>query len=737
MIGLFITTCFGLHSLSISTDNRIFYGPDNYYFQDYLTFESAFSSNDNILFVVHAPFRFPQRDYPEVIDFVTEEVRNLDHVIRVDSLATYPHPSSDNDSISVEPFLSWACPDSSACKDEQSIEGALKSHHLVNRLISNDGRSVGVVATLLIERGAVGQIELLNHLAGELATTVMNKFPEYEVVFTGGVPMMAAFAQSTASDLAVLLPVALLIIVIILRAILGSTSLSALVILVALASVGATLGVAGLTGHVINNATSIVPLIVFILVIASAMHIAIHYARGLRTENPWNVRSELAKASFTSNLTPIVVSNATTAISLLSLIFVDSPPLRQLGVLSAMGVTIGLVFTLTLFPVFLSSTARTTKSKLSDGIQYFLNSYARRIEGGKLSHRLPLILIVACILGLFRLDIDDDFVKFFAEGTNFRYQTDKATELLSGPNHIEVLLETAPDSSVFEESFMMQLHELSSWLRSNQHVSNVFSFSDVMDEVAFAFTKRSARRAESAEELAQLFLLYELSLQQGQTNTDFLRADHRQARISVLLDETSSNDIQALEREILDWHKERKSGYEITVTGENIPVAHLSEMNIRSMLLGIIVSLTFTATLVGLIFQSIRVGAVALLATVIPVAAGFGFWGWSSGVIGLATTAIVALTIGIVVDDTVHILYRYIDAKKRLALDDAHSTAYSIHRAGSAIVSTSLMLVLGLSVLLLSDFEVNSTLGAITCLIMSSALAFDLFVLPKLLLRIS
>lgn len=734
-IGILVTAYFGVRDLSISTDNRIFYDPGNNYFQEYLAFESAFSSNDNILFVVHAPFRFPEQNYPEAIEFLTNEVRNLDHVIRVDSLATYPYPSSDDDLVTVESFLNWACPLISACRDEQTIEDALQSHHLVNRLISNDGRSVGVVATLLIERGAVGKIENLNRLARELSNSMMEQFPEFEVVFTGGVPMMAAFAQATASDLSILLPLALLIIVVILRVMLGSTSLSALVLLVAFASVVVTLGLAGLSGHVINNATSIVPLIVFILVIASTMHIAIHYASGLRAENTWELRSEQARASYTSNLTPIIVSNATTAASLFSLIFVDSPPLRQLGVLSAVGVIIGLAFTLVLFPAALSSTAKTVKSKLSDNIQNYLNKYARDIESRKLRYQIPLILIVACTAGLFRLNIDDDFVEFFDEATNFRYQTDRATELLSGPNHIEVLLETIPESTVFEEQFMKELHDLSSWLRVNQHVSNVLSFSDIMNEVALAFTHQSAMQARSTEELAQLFLLYELSLQQGQTNTDFLRADHRQARVSVLLTETSSNDIQRLEREILDWHKEQGTNYEITVTGENIPVAHLSEMNISSMLLGIVLSLTFTAILVGAIFKSASMGAIALLATLVPVAAGFGFWGWSSGEIGLAATAIVALTIGIVVDDTVHILYRYIDGQKRLALDDAHSTAYSIHRAGSAIVSTSLMLVIGLGVLLLSEFEVNSTLGAITCLIISTALIFDLFVLPRFLLR--
>ena len=235
------------------------------------------------------------------------------------------------------------------------------------------------------------------------------------------------------------------------------------------------------------------------------------------------------------------------------------------------------------------------------------------------------------------------------------------------------------------------------------------------------------------DELAQWFLVYELSLQRGQSVSDYVNQPQSESRISVLLQETSSKDIQTLERRIRDWELQHLAGASVTVTGENIPVAHLSALNIKSMIYGLGGSILFSALIIGVIFRSARLSIAALLSIVVPVLAGFGFWGWAIGQIGLASTAIVALTIGVVVDDAVHLIFRYLDGLKTLRLSAREASAYSIHRAGSAISTTSIVMVGGLGVLSFSDFTVNSSFGACTCLIIALALTFDIFVLPRIL----
>ena len=102
-------------------------------------------------------------------------------------------------------------------------------------------------------------------------------------------------------------------------------------------------------------------------------------------------------------------------------------------------------------------------------------------------------------------------------------------------------------------------------------------------------------------------------------------------------------------------------------------------MNIKAMTMGIFLSLAFTALVVAIVFKSAKLGVVALFSTVLPVLAGFGIWGWISGDIGLAATAVIALTIGVVVDDSAHFIYRFLDGRNRLELEAWQAAIDRLH----------------------------------------------------------
>jgi uncharacterized protein len=719
----------GITHLEVTTDNRIFYGPQNRYFQDFLAFEAEFSPNDNILFVINAPFSVTENEYPEAIRWLTSQAFTLSHVIRVDSLSTYPHPWTDGDELIVEPLLDWACPSNECIHD---LVSAATESRLTNRLVSPDGTSTGVIATVSIERGAIGSIEALYAEIESLAEAFQQRFPNIAVHYTGGIPMMAAFALASADDLVILLPAALAVISALIFLVVGSIRLAAIVLTIGLASIVATLGIAGWLGLTLNNATTIVPLVVLTLVVTSSMHVVVHFSRNLGSHPPTlRGAKDQARASLTSSITPVTLSAATSIASLCSLWLVDSPPIRQLGLLSATGVGIGCMSTLVVLPLLLMRITRVSETRMIRWIQASLNRYARSVESGRARSIAPFVIFVAFSTGALTLQINDDFVKFFDESTDFRYHTDKATSLLAGPNHIEVLL-TNPDGTVFDSDFLSYLARAGEFVRSFPNVRSVHSFANVMRDIAAAFDEGLALSESTEEHLAQLFLIYELSLQLGQSNTDLINRHQDTARASVLLSETTSSDIQSLESEIYAWHATNGSGFDLKVTGENIPVAHLSRMNISAMLVGILGSLIFTAMVLGIAFRSYRLSAVALTATLVPVAAGFGIWAIAVGEIGLAATGVIALTIGVVVDDAAHFIYRFLDAQRRLGLGAWPAAAYSIHRVGAAIVSSSVVLAAGLSLLVLSTFQVNSTFGAVASLIIVTALAFGLFVMPGL-----
>ena len=724
----------GITNLKVSTDNRVFYGNANKHFTEFLEFEANYTSNNNILFVLHGPSVVIDRRYAEAIRWLTNEAWSIQNVIRVDSLSTHPVVISSGDNIDVVPLLDFYCPLKQNCIEQNPKH--LKSPEISNRLINDDLRSTGILATLNLEIGTVGEIEHISNQVTELSARFADRYPDFELVHTGGIPMMAAFANASEADLSLLLPIAFVTIFILLYVFLGGFKPALMLLTMGILAISVTLGCAGWFGHVLNNATSIVPLIVFTLVITGSMHILLHFLRLSSEQRPEPDHRASARAALEGNLSPMIVSAATSIIGLLSLSFVDSPPLRQLGQLSALGVFVGCLMSIVILPLVLSRLTSPYTSSASSTIQQLLNNYARKFELKATSAILPLIIFAASLGGLAKIEIDDNFVDYFDKGTPFRIQTDRATELLAGPNHIEILVTNSGENGVFEPAYVNYLGDLSEYLRSMPVVSNASGFYDVLTNVSVAFGSpitSPSTSVNTAEEYAQWYLVYELSLQQGQSTTDLVNNQQNQSRISILLKETSSKDIQELEHEIYLWHAGNDTNFELLVTGENIPVAHLSELNINSMVYGLGGSILLSALIVGSLLKKLKLGVATLFAILIPVLSGFGVWGLVTGTIGLASTAIVALTIGIVVDDSIHLAYRYMDGRTRLNMDSWHSAAYGIHRVGTAITTSSIIMIGGLSALLLSAFEVNSSFGACTCLIIGLALLFNLFVFPRAL----
>ena len=275
---LIVVLCaLGIPNLAISPDNRMFYGDSNPYFKEFQDFEANYTSNNNILFVVSSTAQIHQFDFPEAIRWLTQKAWQIDHVIRVDSLSTYPHVTSEGDNIAVSTILDYACPPGKEC--DSHATSILYESKLVNRLVSSDLRTAGILATLTLEIGTVGGIEKINRQARNLVVEFNERFPNYELVFTGGIPMMAAFAEASAADLTLLLPIAIAVIFSLLCVFVGGIRPTLILFSIGLMAIVVTMGSAGWAGHTINNATSIVPLIVLTLVITSSMHVLLHFQR--------------------------------------------------------------------------------------------------------------------------------------------------------------------------------------------------------------------------------------------------------------------------------------------------------------------------------------------------------------------------------------------------------------------------------------------------------------------------
>ena len=171
----------------------------------------------------------------------------------------------------------------------------------------------------------------------------------------------------------------------------------------------------------------------------------------------------------------------------------------------------------------------------------------------------------------------------------------------------------------------------------------------------------------------------------------------------------------------------------VNSTGPAALFAYIGQRNIRAMLIGTAVVLLAISAILLFALRSIRLGLVSIVPNVLPAVLGFGVWGLTVGQVGLSLSVVVAMTIGIVVDDTVHFLAKYRRARLEYGQGPEEAVRYAFDTAGRALFATTVVLVAGFLIFAFSPFVPTAQVGVLTAMIIAFALIADLSLLPALL----
>ena len=158
------------------------------------------------------------------------------------------------------------------------------------------------------------------------------------------------------------------------------------------------------------------------------------------------------------------------------------------------------------------------------------------------------------------------------------------------------------------------------------------------------------------------------------------------------------------------------------------------EAMILSMSRSYVLAFVIIAPLMMVFLASVRLGMISMVPNLVPAALAFGLWGIVVGKIGLAISVVSAMSLGIIVDDTVHFLTKYARARREQGMNAQDAVRYAFSTVGMALWVTSLVLVAGFLVLSQSAFQVNSGMGLLTAIVILFALVADFLFLPPLLI---
>jgi len=719
----------GLFQLSLSSDTRVFFGPQSPELQELQGFERKYGASNNVLMVVWAGGK-PVSDPAtlKAIGDLTARAWKLPHSMRVESLTNFPHVTSDADNFSVVELV----PDPAHVTAQEATrieQTALADPLLRGRLIAVDGRASGVLIDFNLPTEASSEVRSIIRACRELARDIERAHPGVEVKLTGNVMLMGTFEEAALADMKLLIPLSVLVTALIMIFFVRSLVLSAAILsLLALSSI-ASMGLAGLAGHVINTATVASPIIVMTVGMAAAVRIVTNAmnnrARGLP-------KHQAIAEAIAANLWPVTLTNGTTLVGFLSMNLAESPPLRELGNIVAAGIVLAYLLTFTWLPAALAMLPLKPRIERSERLMVrlgkFVNAHWRWLL------LFTSLVVVVSSFWLTRITLDDDFARYFDSRFEYRQDSDFAEAHLTGLSLLEFDLKSGKESGVYDPTYQRNLAAFAEWLRVQPDVVSVVSVADITQRIA-----RAARPGEGAglpgdaNEIAQYFLLYELSLPYGASLNSLISVDRSASRLTVIMRYATSSRIRELNAQAYDWLRlHAQPAMQQHATGINVIFSTLSAVNIRSMIWSTIMSMLLIAGVVAIALRSVGYGILSIFMNVLPSIVGFGLWGLLFGQIGLAASVITAMTIGLVVDDTIYFLIIYQAARQRgLSTEDAITHVFE--NVGVAMLVITASLTVGFGVLILSGFEVMRALGAQTAIVIAANLFIDWLMLPPLL----
>jgi predicted RND superfamily exporter protein len=496
-------------------------------------------------------------------------------------------------------------------------------------------------------------------------------------------------------------------------------------------------GAAGWMGISLTPPSASAPTMILTLAVADSVHLLITFLQRVRHGDS---RVDAMRESLRINLQPIFLTSVTTAIGFLSMNFSDAPPFRDLGNIVSIGVLAAFFYTIAILPALMLllpvrvKAAHNGTLAAMDGLADFVIKWRRPVL---VSMSLITLLLVFHIKDN---ELNDEFVKYFDNTVAFRTDTDFTVDNLTGLYSISYSLKAAEPGGISEPAFQQKLEEFANWYRQQPEVLHVSSLSDTMKRLNKNLHQDQAqwyRIPEQRDLAAQYLLLYEMSLPYGLDLNNQINVDKSATKLDASLRSISSNSTIAVEERAQVW-LEQNAPESMHVHGASptLMFSHIGARNIRSMLVGTTIALVLISILLTIALRSVRIGLISLVPNLVPAGLAFGLWGMLVGEVGLALSVVTGMTLGIVVDDTVHFLSKYLRARREDGLSSADAVRYAFHTVGTALWTTSIVLMAGFFILTQSHFKLNSGMGLLTAITIGFALIADFLLLPTLLMTI-
>lgn len=568
-----------------------------------------------------------------------------------------------------------------------------------------------------------------------LRDSLREKYPGLNIYVLGNVLFERDSYLAQVKDTRYLGPLVVAISIFILWFFLKSLLYALGIFAVSFLTIGMTVGSVGWLQIAFNQISTMGPLVVIMIATAHGVHVVSVYAQCLHSGMN---KLESMRQSLEINLQPVTLATVTTIMGFLSLNYCSSPGIYGFGNVVAIGVFWAYLFTLTLLPalILLLPTRKIPRPLGVDGFIRAVGTLVRERSGPLFWGNLTLIVATLALLPLNSVDFNR--FSFVDKDSDFHHVMTALAEKIGNDQSLVYSVNSNKYYGITEPAFLAQVDEFSSWLDDQPEASFVSSYTDylkIRNEAEHDNDKAWYVLPDDHLQIIDYLVGYQL-VQEIEPNLEpMFNPDYSAIRLVVGTSDLTNRELLAFNDRIDEWIRGHVEAEYTVLHGDNsILFARLDRSISIELLQGFVLSFVLITLTLLLGLKSLRYGLLSIVPNVFPATIVFGFWGLWNGQLSPYILMLFSISIGLVVDDSVHVLSKYIKARRDGQAPEA-SVQYSLQKAGPAITITTMSLALSTFILVFSNTFYYENVALMLTPIIVVALLLDILFLPPLLVR--
>lgn len=505
--------------------------------------------------------------------------------------------------------------------------------------------------------------------------------------------------------------------------------------LIAFSTIWLTFSTYGYLGFGFNIFTVMTPTLIIVISLMISMHILNEF----ESSNTSEFENKKAKTivCLKAIVKPCFFAAVTTMVGFLSLLTSSTAIIKEFGWLTALGCFLAFIMAFVWSSVVLPFVKVNAKEKkLSNRLGESMFSFAGFIlRRSKAFILLSLILFILAILGIMNIKIDMNTMEYFPDDNAVLIDHRFMEENWGDYYPIDIVLEAADSKKITDRDIISAMIAFDDQIVEKQLGRSSFSYVKIMESYAQVRYKEKLGKVIYSPILNKQFSNSFERLVESESNS-LVTEDEKKARMTII---GSIQSVRALEASIEELNAVSDSIFsnsaQMEISGYPSLFIRIMNASFESMRSSLLVVSILVFFIMLILLRNLKIAIIAIIVNLFPVMVMFGFLGFSNINLDLATCTIAAIILGVAIDDTIHILYRYQQERKNGSSVEDALMATHFH-IGRVVVLTSIVLIVGFSILMLASLKTVFYFGLLSTIAVVAVMYGDLILLTLLLKKI-